>query len=185
MKKISTILMALIMIIISSSVYAQAEITIYSALKSDLYVNGVKQASINTQDPFILQLKEPGTYQLELKAEEKELTHEEQVTLIAETSISKTIRAFESVAETQDKQESEKKEEPAVTRAELKAEVAKAKAAALAEEEARRKREKERELGKKAVIHVIGVEAQKMPSSVKNLERIKILGEVLPKLDKK
>lgn len=180
------VLTFLLLLASSSFVYSEGKLTIHSKLDADLYVNEVKQASVNTADPFILEIKEPGTYRIELRTPDQNQVYHEEVTLIPETNLEKTIRAFENVPpEAEAAQKLDSSVEPGITRAELKAEVAKAKAEALAEEEARRKRQADRELGKKAVIHVIGVETQKMPSGVKNLERIKLLGELIPKIDKK
>ena len=179
------VLIFLLLLASTSLVYSEGKLTIHSNLDADLYVNDVKQASVNTADPFILQIKEPGTYKIELRTPDQSQVHQEEVTLIPETGLEKTIRAFENVAPVEETaKEPDTSAEPGITRAELKSEVAKAKAEALAEEAARRKRQADRELGKKAVIHVIGVETQRMPSGVKNLERIKLLGELIPNIKK-
>ncbi len=177
------VVLLFLFMLISACSFGAAKLTIYSYIKSDLYVNGVKQASLNKSDPFILQINEPGKYRLELRAIDKNLTYSEEVNLLPETDFDKTIRAFEEVETAKNLESSKNNGDSVVTKSEMEAEISKAKAEALAEEEARRKRDKEREAGKKAVIHLLGVETQDVPSEVKNMERIKLLGEVLPELD--
>lgn len=186
MKKHIAIVMLLLIMGSSSILNAEGRLTVYTKVDADLYVNEVKQASVNPVDPFILQLKEPGDYKIQLKAKEGDLVHQEDVTLVAGTGLEKTIRAFEDYKPAAEKPAAQAAAaEPGITRAELKAEIAKAKSEALAEEAARRKRQQERELGKKALIHVVGVETQRVPSGVKNIERLKLLGDLIPSLTKK
>lgn len=171
----------------SSMLLSESKITVFTKLDADLYVNGAKQAWVNAIDPFKLHFKEPGTYKIELKARDQELSHLEEVTVVSDTMLEKTIRAFDNAVPAADKSSAAAAAaSDGISKAELQAEVARAKSEVLAEEAARRKRQQEREISKKAVIHVIGVETQRMPRSVKNLERFKLLGDLIPILkDKK
>lgn len=64
----------------------------------------------------------------------------------------------------------------------IDAAVKKAKAETLAEEAARRRRAQKREMANKAITHVIAVETRRLPAGVKGMERLKLLGDLLPGL---
>jgi hypothetical protein len=169
------------------------EITVYSLIPADIYIDGIRKTSLDVTHPMVIDLPGPRTYDFELRSKESNMIFREEVVVPSNANIKKDIRAFSETLPPTSTTEAiaQGAETPAggISREEMASAIqkatAQAKAEALAEEAARRKREDQRALSSKGIAHVVGVEANKnLPGSVKNMERIKLLLEVLPGLKK-
>jgi len=173
------IILTLIFLIPVSAVLAADQLTITSAMPAEVYVNDAMRSFLQADQPMDILLENPGDYVIELRPQNSPLIYREEITVEEGKSRKKVIQAFFPPAPAEAKVAPPSLREPPVTRAELQAVVQKAKSEALAEEAARRKRQQKREITNKALIHLIAVEGRRMPGSVKNMERIKLLGDVL------
>jgi hypothetical protein len=168
------------------------EMTVYSPIPADVYVDNILNASVDSTHPLAINLPGPRSYVFEVRAKGSNLIHREEVNIDPNSDVKKEIRAFsDSSSQSVSTPGAAGTAEPAavpqggITREEMAGEIAKAKTEALAEEAARRKRAEKRELTSKGIAHVVGVEAnQGLPGSVKNMERIKLLMEALPSFKK-
>lgn len=171
----------------------KTEITVYSQIPADVYIDNVLNASIDSTQPLVINLPGPRSYVFEVRAKGTNLIYREEIAIDANPGIKKEIRAFSeekylttlasaTVVPVTAPQGAISREEMAN---EIQKATANAKAEALAEEAARRSRADKRALTNKGIAHIVGVEASHgLPSSVKNMERIKLLLEALPSLKK-
>lgn len=172
---------------------AKTEITVYSQIPADVYIDNVLNASIDATQPLAINLPGPHSYVFEVRAKASNLIYREEVSIDNSFGIKKEIRAFSenqpqisppiaSTTVVATPQGGISREEMANAIHEA---TAKAKSEALAEEAARRSRAEKRAIANKGIAHLVGVEANRgLPSSVKNMERIKLLLEGLPSLKK-
>lgn len=171
----------------------RSEVTIYSQLPAQVFVDNVLNSTVDVDNPLTIYLIGSQTSVVEVRATSSKLIHREDVQVDPKSGLIYEIRAFSEYRPTVTA--------PAVTdvpvvapqgtitREEMNAAIsdasAKAKAEALAEEAGRRSRAEKRQLTNQGIAHVVGVEAnQGLPSSVKNMERIKLLIEAIPALKK-
>ncbi|MFZ2960907.1 MAG: hypothetical protein WA705_28850 [Candidatus Ozemobacteraceae bacterium] len=180
---------------------SKAEITVYSQVPADVYIDNVLTATVNATQPMAINLSGPRSYLFEVRAHASNLAFREEVNVEPNSNVKKEIRAF---PETQSQagltlEPSGPVTTPVVapvpvaqggiSREEMASEIqkatAKAKAEALSEEAGRRKRAEQRALTNKGIAHVVGVEANSgLSGSVKNMERIKLLIEAVPSFKK-
>jgi len=187
------------LICLTSTLFADGQITIYSAISAEVFINDMKQSSINPTDPCELTIKENGNYVIEVRAKNSSLVHREEIRISKFSDIKKVIRAFETESTpTSQSLPSQPANQPQLTSQPQPAnnlsreEVAeaiemstrKAKDEALAEESARREREKERETGNKVFNHLLTIEADKnLSEQYKQLERKRLGIELSPQLN--
>lgn len=172
---------------------SNAEVTVYSGIPADVYIDNTLEATIDSTQPMSINLAGPRLYVIEVRAKDSNLIAREEVDILPNSSLKREIRAFSGipvpVASTAAVVAPAPVPQGGISREEMASEIqkatAQAKAEALAEEAARRKREEKRELTSKGIAHVVGVEANKnLPGSVKNMERIKLLIEAIPSFKK-
>ena len=179
---------------------AKPGITVFSSIPAEVFLDNRLMTAVDQANPAKLLVPGAGSYVLEVRAKGSNLIHREAFRFDPSAGKPLEIRAFG--AETPGTTQASVTETPAsgtpakisgnqdvITREEMNAAIqqatAKAKADALAEEAARRKRQQKRDLTNKGIAHVVGVEAnRKLPSSVKNMERIKTLIELIPTFKK-
>jgi hypothetical protein len=174
-----------------SAAWADGRITVSSAIPGDVYLGGIKQGSVNPGDTFVLTVQDPGIQTVEVRGANSNLIHREEVSLDPAQNEQRVVQAFSGIALSGS--------EPiaaappptpapiptdAITREEMHAAVAnaaqRAKSEALAEEAARRRRAQQRGATNSAIGHIVAVEGRRLPSGVKNMERVKLLSELLP-----
>ncbi len=176
----------------------KAEITVYSQTPADVYIDNVLKGSIDATQPMAIILPGPRSYVFEVRAKASKLIFREEISIDADSDVKKEIRAFSetssltaippavTVSPTKDPVSVP---QGGISREEMASEIAKAtakaKAEAASEEAGRRKRAEKRAVTSKGIAHIVGVEAnQGLPSSVKNMERIKLLLEGIPAFSK-
>jgi len=172
---------------------SKVEITVYSQIPADVYIDNVLKASVDSTQPMAISLAGPRSYIFEVRAKESNMIFREEVVIDANSNVKKEIRAF-SETQAQTTLPLETTAQAAVPQGEISREemasaiqkaTAKAKAEALSEEAGRRKRASQRAVTNKGIAHVVGVEANSgLSGSVKNMERIKLLMEALPSFNK-
>ncbi|MBF0408093.1 MAG: hypothetical protein HQM10_12100 [Candidatus Riflebacteria bacterium] len=178
----------------------KSEVTVYSQLPADVYVDNEFKFSVDINQPMAINLSGPRSYVFEIRAKNSNLIFREEVSIDLNTNLKREIRAFslptDAPIQTQTQILTQTEVSAPVAQAkgtisreemadEIQKATAKAKAEALAEEAGRRKRAEKRALTSKGIGHVVGVEANSgLPNSVKNMERIKLLLEALPALNK-
>lgn len=177
----------------SDTQMSKTEVTVYSGVPADVYIDNSLEASIDSTQPMSITLPGPRLYVFEVRAKGSNLIFRDEINILPASNLKREIRAFDgtpssgasaavNVAPVPVPQSGISREEMA---SEIKKATAQAKAEALSEEAARRKRDEKRKLSNKGIAHVVGVEAnRKLPSSVKNMERIKLLIEALPSFKK-
>ncbi len=166
----------------------ESDITIYSNVPADVYVDNVHNKFIDSNHPLEINLPGPRTYTFEVRARASRMIYREDILINPAATVKKEIRAFEEVpVSSPDTEFVKTAEEPkgSISREEMADAIqdatAKAKAEALAEEAGRRERASKRAMTNKGIAHVVGVEANSgVSSSVKNMERIKLLLEAVP-----
>ncbi|MBF0502916.1 MAG: hypothetical protein HQM09_22465 [Candidatus Riflebacteria bacterium] len=176
-----------------------AEITVYSQIPADVYVDSILKASVNATQPMAINLSGPRSYVFEVRAKGSNMIYREEVSIADNSVVKKEIRAFSEVQSQTYLPAGTVVPVPApiqvaapqggISREEMNAEIhkatAQAKAEALSEEAGRRKRADQRALTNKGIAHVVGVEANPgLSGSVKNMERIKLLIEAIPSFKK-
>lgn len=171
----------------------KSEVTIYSKLPAGVYVDNIFNSNVDLNNPLALYLPGPQTYIFEIRALDSNLVYRESVAVAPKSGLAYEIRAFSgdlpaaTVVAEPSGTEAAGVAQGTISREEMDIAIreatAKAKAEALAEEAARRDRAGKRIITNKGIAHVVGVEANKgIPSSVKNMERIKLLIEAIPAL---
>jgi hypothetical protein len=188
---------------------SKSEITVYSTIPADVYVDNVLESAVDATHPMAIILPGTKSYMFEVRARESNLVYREEVSIDQNSAVRKEIRAFPEtqVQVSQPSMTPPPSAAPYVTpvpldvatpvsppqgyisreemTAEIKRAAAQAKAETLAEEAGRRKRAEKRAVTSKGIAHVVGVEANRsLPNSVKNMERIKLLLEGLPAFGK-
>lgn len=172
---------------------SKAEVTIYSHLPAEVYIDNILNAGVDVSNPLTIYLSGPQSYVIEVRATTSNLIYRESIAVDPKSGIKHEIRAFSEYPDagstTTATETPVVAPQGAVSREEMAAAIRdateKAKAEALAEEAARRERAGKRIITNKGIAHVIGVEANKgVPSSVKNMERIKLLIEAIPAFKK-
>lgn len=189
--KISCLLASLVLI--SSMVTGESFFNVTSPVPATVYVNNTLKGPVNASTPVEFKISDPGTYVIEVRQNDAKLIHREEFEVRQNVSERRDIRAFADIQTTPPVTTSPVPTPPPskdyVSREEMMAAIQeatkKARAETLAEEDARRKRAAKRALTNKGIGHVVGVEANRgLPSSVKNMERIKLLLEALPSFKK-
>ncbi len=172
---------------------SKAEVTIFSQLPAELFVDNVLNSALDYKNPLTIYLSGPKTYVFEIRATNSKLVYREDVVIEQSSGLKHEIRAFSEYPATVplpvETEVPVVVAEGSVTREEMNAAIndatAKAKAEALSEEAGRRQRAEKRDVTNKGIAHVVGVEANGgLSSSVKNMERIKLLFEAIPSLKK-
>ena len=177
----------------SNVLVPNTEITVYSTVPAEVYIDYVFKGTVDSTHPFALILPGPRSYLFEIRAKDSNMIFREEVSIDPNSAVRREVRAFAevpapiiiasgTVAPVAVPQGGITREEMA---SEIKKATTQAKAEALAEEAGRRKRAGKRAVTNKGIAHVVGVEANSgLSSSVKNMERIKLLIEAFPALSK-
>jgi hypothetical protein len=163
-------------------------VTVTSSIPGELFLDGVSKGPIQPGETFVSDLKEPGPHLLEVRGTKTNLVHREEFSIDPSSGENRTVQAF-FASPSPGSPPPEVVPDPTVsngtiTREEMNAAIdqasRKAKAEVLAEEAARRRRAQKREITTRAITHVVAVEGRRLPSGVKAMERIKLLGELVP-----
>lgn len=178
----------LLVLCLTPAVLADGRITVRSALPGEVYLGGVRQGPIVPDESYEIYVTEPGPHIVEVRGSEGKLIHHEEISLDPAKNEQRTVHAFSGLSLPGSKAPELAATSPdpkgAVTREEMQAAVdqaaRRAKSEALAEEAARRKRAQQRAMANQAIVHMVAVEGRRLPSGVKNMERIKLLGELVP-----
>lgn len=172
---------------------SKSGVTVYSQLPAEVYVDNILNATVDPTNPLTIYLPGPKMYVIEVRATGSKLIFRESIAIENSTDEKHEVRAFIEYPAVITLPAATDvpvvAAQGAISREEMEAAIqnasAKAKAEALAEEAARRKRAEKRIITNKGIAHVVAVEANGgLPSSVKNMERIKILMEAIPAFGK-
>jgi len=172
--------------------FSKAEVTVFSQIPGEVFIDNIFNSNVNAEDPLTIYLSGPKSYVIEVRAMNSRLIHREEILIEPKSGLIYEMRAFTEYSpgiSNQVDTETPVANTGTISREEMTEAInsasAKAKSEALAEEAARRGRAEKRDITNKGIAHVVGVEAnQGLPSSVKNMERIKLLFEAIPGLKK-
>ena len=167
-----------------SIVLADGRITVNSGVPGEVYLDGIKHATINPGEFYDIYLTTPDSHVLEVRDAKSKLVHREEIAVDPARNEHRMVHAFSEASPPVSTGKVTPTTSPSgkdvVTREELHSAMKQAKSEALAEEAGRRKRAQKREMTNKAITHVIAVETRRLPPGVKGMERIKLLGELIP-----
>lgn len=181
--------------ILTSPPLPKAEITVYSGIPAEVFIDNVLKTAIDSTHPMAIVLTGPHLYVFEVRGIRSNMIFREEVRVELNSNIKREIRAFSEgmsqttiepkPVETTEVTQQATVPQGGISREEMADSIAKAKAEALSEEAGRRKRADKRAVTNKGIAHIVGVEANPgLSGSVKNMERIKLLMEALPSFGK-